>query len=50
LFALGLIYRDGLLVIAAVFAAVVALLLEALIIAYGFVVLTYIAAWFGIGR
>jgi len=50
LFALGLIYRDGLLVIAAVFAAVVALLLEALIIAYGVVVLTYIAAWFGIGR
>jgi hypothetical protein len=49
LFALGLIYRDGLLVIAAMFAAVVALLIEGLIIAYGFVVLTYIAAWLGIG-
>ena len=47
LFALALIYRDGLLVIAAVFAAIVALLIEALIIVYGFVVLTYIAAWFG---
>jgi len=49
LFALGLIYRDGLLVIAAMFASVVALLLEGLIIAYGFIVLTYIAAWLGIG-
>jgi hypothetical protein len=49
LFALGLIYRDGLLVIAAMFAAVVALLIEGLIIAYGFVVLTYISAWLGIG-
>ncbi len=48
LFALALIYRDGLLVIAAVFATIVALMLEVLIIAYGFVVLTYIAAWLGL--
>ena len=48
LFALALIYRDGLLVIAAVFAAIIALMLEVLIIAYGFVVLTYIASWLGL--
>jgi hypothetical protein len=48
LFALALIYRDGLLVIAAVFAAILALALEVLIIAYGFVALTYIAAWLGL--
>ena len=48
LFALALIYRDGLLVIAAIFAAIIALLIEALIIVYGFVVLTYIAGWFGL--
>ena len=48
LFALALIYRDGLLVIAAVCATIVVLVLEALIIVYGFVVLTYIAAWFGL--
>jgi hypothetical protein len=47
LFALALIYRDGLLVIAGVFAMVVALVIEILIIAYGFVVLTYIASWLG---
>jgi hypothetical protein len=48
MFALALIYRDGLLVIAAAFATVVVLVLEGLIIAYGFVVLTYIAAWLGL--
>jgi hypothetical protein len=48
LFALALIYRDGLLVIAAVFASIIALTIEVLIIAYGFVVLTYIASWLGL--
>ena len=48
LFALALIYRDGLLVIAAMFAAIVALVLEGLIIAYGFVALSYIAGFFGL--
>lgn len=50
LFSLALIYRDGLLVIAAVFATILAVLLEVLIIAYGFVALTYIASWFGLSH
>jgi len=48
LFALALIYRDGALVIVACIAAIFALALEALIIAYGFVVLSYIASWLGL--
>lgn len=48
LFALGLIYRDGVLIIVACFAAILALLVEVLIIAYGFVALAYIARWFGL--
>jgi hypothetical protein len=48
LFALALIYRDGVLVIAACLAAIVALIIEILIIAYGFVALTYIAGWLGL--
>jgi hypothetical protein len=48
LFALGLIYRDGVLIIVACFAAILALLIEVLIIAYGFVALAYIARWFGL--
>jgi len=48
LFALALIYRDGALVIAACFAAILALVIEVLIIAYGVVALTYIAAWLGL--
>jgi hypothetical protein len=48
LFALALIYRDGALVIVACIAAVLAIVIEVLIIAYGFVALTYIARWFGL--
>lgn len=48
LFALGLIYRDGVLIIVACVAAVLALIIEVLIIAYGFVALAYIARWFGL--
>ena len=48
LFALALIYRDGVLVIAACVAAVLALAIETLIIAYGVVVLTYVASWLGL--
>jgi hypothetical protein len=48
LFALALIYRDGLLVIAGVFAGIFALVLEGLIIAYGFVVLYWAASWLGL--
>ena len=48
LFALALIYRDGVLVIAACIAAVVALLIEVLIITYGVVALTYVASWLGL--
>ncbi|MBV9527911.1 exopolysaccharide biosynthesis protein, partial [Sphingomonas sp.] len=48
LFALALIYRDGVLVIAACIAALLALVIEALIIAYGVVAITYILSWFGI--
>jgi len=47
LFALALIYRDGVLVIAACIAAVLALILEFLIIVYGVVALTYLASWLG---
>ena len=47
LFSLALIYRDGMLVIAASVAAVLALIIEVLIIAYGVVVLTYVASWLG---
>lgn len=47
LFALALIYRDGVLVIAACIAAVLALILEFLIIVYGVVALTYVASWLG---
>ena len=48
LFALALIYRDGVLVIAACVAAVLALTIETLIIAYGVVVLSYVASWLGL--
>jgi hypothetical protein len=48
LFALALIYRDGVLVIVACVAAILALIIEVLIIAYGFVALTYVARWFGL--
>jgi hypothetical protein len=48
LFALALIYRDGALVIVACIAAVLAIVIEVLIIAYGFVALTYVARWFGL--
>ena len=46
--ALALIYRDGVLVIAACVAAVLALTIETLIIAYGVVVLSYVASWLGL--
>jgi hypothetical protein len=48
LFALALIYRDGILVIAACVAAVLALAMEVLIITYGVVALSYIAHWLGL--
>lgn len=48
LFALALIYRDGALVIAACIAAVLALIVEILIIVYGVVALTYVASWLGL--
>ena len=48
LFALALIYRDGALVIVACIAAVLALIVEVLIIVYGVVALTYVASWLGL--
>lgn len=48
LFALALIYRDGALVIAACIAAILALAIEALIIVYGVVALTYVGSWLGL--
>jgi hypothetical protein len=48
LFALALIYRDGALVIVACIAAVLALIIEILIIVYGVVAVTYVASWLGL--
>lgn len=45
LFGLALIYRDGMLVIAAAIAAVLSLVLDALIVGSGVVALSYIASW-----
>lgn len=45
LFGLALIYRDGLLVVAAAVASVLAILVDALIVGSGFVALTYAASW-----
>lgn len=48
LFALALIYRDGVLVVAACISVIFALLIEVLIITYGVVALTYILHWLGL--
>jgi hypothetical protein len=45
LFGLALIYRDGVLVIAAIIASVLSIVVDALIIGSGIVVLTHIASW-----
>jgi hypothetical protein len=45
LFGLSLIYRDGVLVIVAAFAAVLSLVVDALIIGSGVVALSYAASW-----
>jgi hypothetical protein len=45
LFGLALIYRDGVLVIAAAVAAVLSLVFDALIVGSGVVALSYIASW-----
>lgn len=48
LFGLSLIYRDGMLVIVAAVAAVLALVVDALLISSGLIALTYAASWLGL--
>lgn len=50
LFGLALIYRDGALVIVAAVAAVLAVMVDALIIGSGVVALNYAASWLGLRR
>ena len=45
LFGLALIYRDGMLVIAAAIAAILSIIVDALVIGSGFVALSYAASW-----